>query len=217
MNVPKEPLSETKCTIMSVARELFSRFGFEGASIRDIAKKSGVNLAAINYHFKNKENLFWETIGESYLEAEKITINISLNATNTQDFAVLLFDQFRERPDLIRNTMKMLLTEKMDPPKDSVIAQKIKSTLGPPGAAQLAALLAKEIPFTMNPLGLMWGVKMIFGNIVHWSTMCTTAHFEAICASNPLQSPEQVRWDISQAAIAVVNHIKNHPEFFKAK
>ena len=51
---------DTKTKILEVARLLFADQGFEGTSIREIAKAADVNIASVNYHFNNKENLFNE-------------------------------------------------------------------------------------------------------------------------------------------------------------
>ena len=48
--------ADTKEKILETASELFATSGYHGASIRDIAKKAEVNLAAVNYHFNGKIN-----------------------------------------------------------------------------------------------------------------------------------------------------------------
>ncbi len=52
----------TRMAILLAAEKLFSHFGFDGVSIRDITKDSNVDLALVNYHFKSKENLFHEVL-----------------------------------------------------------------------------------------------------------------------------------------------------------
>ncbi len=49
---------DTKETILFTAMNLFGQKGFEGTSVRDIAKAAGVNLAMISYYFGSKEKLF---------------------------------------------------------------------------------------------------------------------------------------------------------------
>ena len=52
-----KPLNETQTRILDAAEELFMQHGFEGASMRMLTAKAGVNLAAVNYHFGSKDAL----------------------------------------------------------------------------------------------------------------------------------------------------------------
>src|SRR5215510_13729051 len=49
---------EARARIAAAAEELFAERGFDGAAIRDIARKAGVNGAMIHYYFRNKEGLY---------------------------------------------------------------------------------------------------------------------------------------------------------------
>ena len=44
--------------ILDAARELFAAHGFADATVRAIAEKAGVNVAAINYYFRSKAQLY---------------------------------------------------------------------------------------------------------------------------------------------------------------
>ncbi len=48
----------TKVRILDAAEHLFMEHGFEATSLRAITTGAGVNLAAVNYHFGSKEELF---------------------------------------------------------------------------------------------------------------------------------------------------------------
>lgn len=52
----------TRQRILEAAGEVFSEHGFRQATIRDICGRAGVNIAAINYHFQDKDNLYIETM-----------------------------------------------------------------------------------------------------------------------------------------------------------
>jgi len=52
-----EPI-DTKSRILDAAEELFMEHGFEATSLRLITTAAAVNLAAVNYHFGSKEELF---------------------------------------------------------------------------------------------------------------------------------------------------------------
>ncbi|GAB2182365.1 TetR/AcrR family transcriptional regulator [Denitratisoma sp. agr-D3] len=50
-------VSETRERILDSAERLFMEFGYEGTSTRMVTSEAKVNLAAVNYHFGNKESL----------------------------------------------------------------------------------------------------------------------------------------------------------------
>ena len=56
--VDKEVPVATKDRILDAAEALFMEHGFEATSLRSITAAAGVNLAAVNYHFGSKEELF---------------------------------------------------------------------------------------------------------------------------------------------------------------
>lgn len=55
-------LSETRTRILEAAASIFAEYGFAATTIRMICGLARVNLAAVNYHFGNKEGLYSETI-----------------------------------------------------------------------------------------------------------------------------------------------------------
>lgn len=52
------PAADTKTRILDAAEELFTKHGFEATTLRLITAAANVNLAAANYHFGSKEDLF---------------------------------------------------------------------------------------------------------------------------------------------------------------
>ncbi len=44
--------------LMEAAGEVFAERGFKAATIRDITKRAGVNIAAVNYYFRDKAELY---------------------------------------------------------------------------------------------------------------------------------------------------------------
>ena len=68
----------TKAVIMRAAIAQFTRLGYEGASMRDIASAAGVNIGLIRYHFGHKADLYRDTlayISEQYNEVCLCALN----------------------------------------------------------------------------------------------------------------------------------------------
>ncbi len=51
-------VDDTKQRLIDAAGEMFAEKGFEAASIRDICQRAEANLAAVNYHFGDKRQLY---------------------------------------------------------------------------------------------------------------------------------------------------------------
>lgn len=64
-------MNEKQQEILNAAERLFEEKGFDGTSVRDIAKEADVNIAMISYYFGSKDKLL-ETLFDIRLENFKI-------------------------------------------------------------------------------------------------------------------------------------------------
>ena len=71
-------------SILEAAGEIFAEQGFRKTTVREICKRSRVNLAAINYYFGDKERLYLAVL-KYYRELaiQKYPITFSINETDT--------------------------------------------------------------------------------------------------------------------------------------
>jgi AcrR family transcriptional regulator len=52
------PATDTRATILDAAEDLFSKHGFYGVTIREVAREAGVDTALVHYYFGAKRELF---------------------------------------------------------------------------------------------------------------------------------------------------------------
>ena len=62
---------ETRRNILHTAGLLFSKYGYNGTSFRDITRESKAGLGSLVYHFGIKENLFLETVSTIFPTRER--------------------------------------------------------------------------------------------------------------------------------------------------
>ena len=59
-------ISDSYLILLQTARELFAEHGFHNTTIRMISKQANVNVAAVNYYFRTKENLYFEVFQDAF-------------------------------------------------------------------------------------------------------------------------------------------------------
>jgi len=63
----KENISETQAKILQAAKTVFTRKGYDGASMQAIAREAGINKALLHYYYRSKDNLFDAVFHETFM------------------------------------------------------------------------------------------------------------------------------------------------------
>ena len=77
---------QTREQLIEAAAEVFARAGFRAATVREICQKAGANIAAVNYHFGDKETLYAEVLSHALQHARhKYPPNLGLGPKATPE------------------------------------------------------------------------------------------------------------------------------------
>ncbi len=157
-------ISATREQLLAKATEVFAEFGFRNATIRDICQRAEANVAAVNYHFGGKEELYAEVLRRNFRGALRrfpADGGIRPDAPPAQRLRGFIrsFVQriFVTGPDSCHG--RMLAREMVDPTPalDSLVATEIRS---------LAASLESIVRDLLGPKVDDWEVRVCLASVV---------------------------------------------------
>lgn len=91
---------ELKDKIIFEAKQAFLDKGFEKASMREIAKASGITVGNVYRYFKNKDELFYAVVGDAHKAITHIVeSDHSSNVNIMDDYVLVSEDDFMEYVD----------------------------------------------------------------------------------------------------------------------
>ena len=163
-------VQDTRERLLDAAERLFARFGFEGASLRQITGEAGANLAAVNYHFGSKQELVRAVIERRLrpINEERLRRLDALEAASANP----------ELRDLVLNFIEPALSVGLregreffvfiarahanpSPELRSIIHDEVQLL-----AKRYGAALGKCLPH-LNPEQLFWRVHFVIGALCH--------------------------------------------------
>ena len=62
---------QTRDRVLIAAVEIFAQRGFRESTVREICAKAGVNIASVNYHFRNKASLYKEALAFAFRQSDR--------------------------------------------------------------------------------------------------------------------------------------------------
>ncbi len=198
----------TKQKILEVANDLFAKNGYAGTSVRDIATAADVNLAAINYHFKNKDSLYLQVFEFNYDLINTAVTKIGEKATSTEDLAIEVYRLFISRESAILNTFRTFLTDNVTIPTDDSV-DRTQGEFGPPGAQTFLQHVDNDLGGGHSEREKQWVVKMIFSIVVHHGVIMSTAVMKEKCKTNKEFTPEALEDAVRHAVRAFLFYLKS--------
>ncbi|MBW1704048.1 MAG: CerR family C-terminal domain-containing protein [Deltaproteobacteria bacterium] len=159
--------------ILDEAELLFARKGYHAVTVREITTRAGCNLAAVNYHFGNKENLYLEVFKTRWFPRARRIMNavdkalesrerISISAVIHAVASAFLEGPLTERE---RELHFQLMVRELAQPTEAfeIVAGQIMQ----PFFQKLGAIISPFLPGKMDEEQLMLSMFSVFSMILH--------------------------------------------------
>ncbi len=143
---------ETRRHLLEAAGEVFAEAGFRDATVREICRRAGANVAAINYHFGDKETLYLDVLRYAHgkaLEKYPPLLGVAADAPPEKKLRAfvhsLLLRIFDKGPTAWHG--KVLLREMIEPTAalDSLVEERMRPMVG-----QLWKIVAEILDCPLN-------------------------------------------------------------------
>jgi AcrR family transcriptional regulator len=144
--------AETRRRLLEAAGEVFAESGFRDATVREICRRAGANVAAINYHFGDKEKLYAEVLRYAQgkaLEKYPLLLDVAADAPPEKRLRAfvqsLLLRIFDKGPTAWHG--KLMSREMIEPSAalDSLVEERMR-----PMAGQLWQIVADILKCPLN-------------------------------------------------------------------
>jgi AcrR family transcriptional regulator len=174
---------------LQAAEELFCEKGFDATSVRDITKAAGCNLAAVNYYFGGKENLY-NAIFQKHLQSLRNVRITGVDRVMSQpqpsledlirSFATAFLEPLMDQSSGQR-LIKLMIREMSDPrlPKKMFIEELAEPTL-----SVLSAGIARICP-RLSQEKIVLSIISIIGQLVHIIRLNEMFDFSQIIDMHP--------------------------------
>jgi len=166
---------ETVGKVLSSAAELFSEFGYHGASVRDITRKAGVNLAAMHYHFGDKQELYRATIVRYLRPINETRLRNLASAGELaggfpiplalviEIFARPVFELCDRHDPCSRHVLRLIGRSMLEPLSflDEFLATELH-----PVTTRFSQAIRRHLP-SLTPEEFMWRLNFVIGALHH--------------------------------------------------
>lgn len=75
----------TRAKLLDVAGQVFAEHGFHAATVREICSRAGANVAAVNYHFGGKVELYEEVLRQAVFAAHDAPMREALGTLQPRE------------------------------------------------------------------------------------------------------------------------------------
>jgi AcrR family transcriptional regulator len=101
---------ERREQIIRTAAEVFSRYGFQGTTLRQLARRAGISEATIYHHFSSKEALYDAILEKKISDSKHLFFPVeAVHAKKDRTVLTTIVGNFLQQQRLDNSFMRMLL------------------------------------------------------------------------------------------------------------
>jgi AcrR family transcriptional regulator len=205
MESEPQVLPDAKQRLLLAAEEIFAEKGFASATIREITDRAEANIAAINYHFGDKERLYIETVRFAHSCAAKDLPLPSMpdDAPPHAKLKAFIREMATRMTQPTRPSSLRLMMREMSQP--TAAAHAIIREFIQPMAFGLRAIVHELLPSASESRVLMIGFSII-GQILFYRQNRQVA--ELIFGKEPVDaiSTEMIAEHVTRFTLAALGH-----------
>ena len=172
---PMDSSTDSKDRILDGAEALFAEKGFHAVTVREITRAAHCNLAAVNYHFGNKQNLYIEVFRSRWIPRARRVQTCFKEVLSAQDGLSLanivhsLAEAFLKGPltDDERLRHSQLMIREMAKPglaTEILVDEVVKPFFG-----ELVILLGPYLPENADRERVMLDIVSIFAMVMYFN------------------------------------------------
>jgi AcrR family transcriptional regulator len=163
--------ASTREKLVEAAGHVFAEHGYRAATVREIVKRSGANIAAVNYHFGGKLGLYTEVLHQLVRAARVNAINSALaqNAAPEEILRAIIGARLQSvtRPDLQDLHFRIMMHELVQPtPTPTPALSRIVNEVTRPIYERLLELVGRIIDLPPKDEKTRLCVNSIMGQIL---------------------------------------------------
>jgi TetR/AcrR family transcriptional regulator, regulator of cefoperazone and chloramphenicol sensitivity len=158
---------EARRKLIQAAGQVFAEVGYDAATVRQITDRAEVNVAAINYHFGDKLNLYREVLSETFPQRTRLLGERCSDGSPKERLHRFIEWMVGEETDEERPWLRILVMREISDPLSSR-APELLVELIRPNHQILSSILNDLTGESLTKTELEILTQMVAGLCVHW-------------------------------------------------
>lgn len=169
-DIPKDnPSPDMRARLLDLAKDLFARRGYVGASLRDLAEVAGVTAAAVYYHFAKKEDLLRDIIFDGMEDLSTQVVGaLAGGGTPEQRLEALVRAHLRYNVDYPRESRIIIEESRFLNPVDYAATREKQMAVLNAYRACIRQLIATGRIGAVEPSLVAFGIISVIGGWYRW-------------------------------------------------